>query len=224
MASLEGVVFPHTNVLVRGFSDLDRAFRVPSACLRGRKGQRPMESVHGDSRIGTDVVEVRSPFDGAEANWISAATAEDVEAAVSDAAWFRCAVLSADVRVAAPTMSWRLPERSEEVAALTSAESASRSGGPLGGDTRDADVPLRARRRPGAGRAGSSSSGTPTRPRPDGWRWWGARAAARCWESPHQLPAQPCGHQVAPGDHSSARSVDVVSLTITRGPLAWSPT
>ncbi len=29
MASLEGVVSPHTYVLVKGFSDLDRAFRVP---------------------------------------------------------------------------------------------------------------------------------------------------------------------------------------------------
>ncbi len=53
-----------------------------------------MKSVHGDSRIGIDVVEVRSPFDGAEASRTSAATAEDVEAAVSDAARFRCAVLS----------------------------------------------------------------------------------------------------------------------------------
>ena len=82
--------------------------------------------VAGEPRTGTDVVAVRSPFDGAEAGRTTNATAEDVEAAVSAAHRSRaaCAALPAHARAAAlDHVSRRLAERSEEVAALITAES-----------------------------------------------------------------------------------------------------
>ena len=59
--------------------------------------------VAGRPRTGTDVVEVRSPFDGADAGRTTNATAEDVEAAVSAASAARaaCAALPAHARAAA---------------------------------------------------------------------------------------------------------------------------
>ena len=82
--------------------------------------------VAGRPRTGTDVVEVRSPFDGTPAGRTTNATAEDVEAAVSAAAGARaaCAALPAHVRAAAlDHASRRLAECTEEVAALITAES-----------------------------------------------------------------------------------------------------
>jgi acyl-CoA reductase-like NAD-dependent aldehyde dehydrogenase len=82
--------------------------------------------VAGRPRTGTDVVDVRSPFDGAVAGRTTQATAEDVEAAVSAAVAARaaCAALPAHARAAAlDSVSRRLAERSEEVAALITAES-----------------------------------------------------------------------------------------------------
>ncbi|TFV55681.1 aldehyde dehydrogenase family protein [Geodermatophilus sp. DF01-2] len=82
--------------------------------------------VAGRTSTGTDVVEVRSPFDGGLAGRTTTATAEDVEAAVSAAAGARaaCAALPAHVRAAAlDSVSRRLAERTEEVAALITAES-----------------------------------------------------------------------------------------------------
>jgi acyl-CoA reductase-like NAD-dependent aldehyde dehydrogenase len=82
--------------------------------------------VAGLPRTGTDVVDVRSPFDGAVAGRTTQATAEDVEAAVSAAVAARaaCAALPAHARAAAlDSVSRRLAERSEEVAALITAES-----------------------------------------------------------------------------------------------------
>ena len=82
--------------------------------------------VAGRPRTGTDVVDVRSPFDGAVAGRTTQATAEDVEAAVSAAVAARaaCAALPAHGRAAAlDSVSRRLAERSEEVAALVTAES-----------------------------------------------------------------------------------------------------
>jgi acyl-CoA reductase-like NAD-dependent aldehyde dehydrogenase len=82
--------------------------------------------VAGEHRTGTDVVEVRSPFDGSAAGRTTDATAEDVEAAVSaaHAARAACAALPAHARAAAlDHVSRRLAERSEEVAALITAES-----------------------------------------------------------------------------------------------------
>jgi acyl-CoA reductase-like NAD-dependent aldehyde dehydrogenase len=82
--------------------------------------------VAGRPRTGTDVVDVRSPFDGAVAGRTTQATAEDVETAVSAAVAARaaCAALPAHARAAAlDSVSRRLAERSEEVAALITAES-----------------------------------------------------------------------------------------------------
>lgn len=82
--------------------------------------------VAGEPRTGTDVVEVRSPFDGAVAGRTTHATAEDVEVAVSAAhdARAACAALPAHARAAAlDSVSRRLAERGEEVAALITAES-----------------------------------------------------------------------------------------------------
>src|SRR4051812_3812552 len=131
---------------------VDRRSRVPGRCVgtlvSGRTGTGPGVSgladsaatplpsrggrmttpywVAGQPRTGTDAVEVRSPFDGAEAGRTTNATAEDVEAAVSAAHSARaaCAALPAHVRAAAlDHVSRRLAERSEEVAALITAES-----------------------------------------------------------------------------------------------------
>jgi aldehyde dehydrogenase (NAD+) len=82
--------------------------------------------VAGRPSTGTDVLEVRSPFDDALAGRTTTATAEDVEAAVSAAAGARaaCAATPAHVRAAAlDHVSRRLAERTEEVAALVTAES-----------------------------------------------------------------------------------------------------
>ncbi|MGY1747323.1 aldehyde dehydrogenase family protein [Blastococcus sp. SYSU D00695] len=82
--------------------------------------------VAGRPGAGPDVVEVRSPFDGSLAGRTTTATAEDVEAAVAaaDAVRARLAATPAHVRSAAlDHVSRRLAERSEEVAALVTAES-----------------------------------------------------------------------------------------------------
>ncbi|SEL42124.1 succinate semialdehyde dehydrogenase [Blastococcus sp. DSM 46786] len=82
--------------------------------------------IAGRPATGTDVLEVRSPFDGALAGRTTNATAEDVEAAVSAAhdARAACAATPAHVRAAAlDHVSRRLAERAEEVAALITAES-----------------------------------------------------------------------------------------------------
>ncbi len=82
--------------------------------------------IAGRPATGTDVLEVRSPFDGAPAGRTTNATAEDVETAVSAAAGARavCASTPAHVRAAAlDHVSRRLAERSEEMAALITAES-----------------------------------------------------------------------------------------------------
>ncbi|RBY83767.1 aldehyde dehydrogenase [Geodermatophilus sp. TF02-6] len=82
--------------------------------------------VAGRPRTGTDVLEVRSPYDGALAGRTTTATLEDVEAAVAGAAGARaaCAATPAHVRAAAlDHVSRRLAERAEEVAALITAES-----------------------------------------------------------------------------------------------------
>ncbi|RBY89033.1 aldehyde dehydrogenase [Blastococcus sp. TBT05-19] len=82
--------------------------------------------IAGRAATGTDVLEVRSPFDGALAGRTTNATAEDVEAAVAaaDGARAVCAATPAHVRAAAlDHVSRRLAERSEEIAALITAES-----------------------------------------------------------------------------------------------------
>src|SRR3954462_452650 len=82
--------------------------------------------VTGRPRTGTEVLEVRSPYDGAVAGRTTLATATDVEAAVAaaDRARAECAATPAHVRAAAlDHVSRRLAERSEEVAALITAES-----------------------------------------------------------------------------------------------------
>src|SRR5688500_13698561 len=82
--------------------------------------------VAGEPRTGSDVIDVRSPFDGTQAGRTTNATAEDVEAAVSAAVRARaaCAALPAHARAAAlDHVSRRLAERTEEVAALITAES-----------------------------------------------------------------------------------------------------
>src|SRR3954454_8518762 len=131
---------------------VDRRSRVPGRCVgtpvSGRTGTGPGVSgladsaatplpsrggrmttpywVAGQPRTGTDVVDVRSPFDGAEAGRTTNANAEEVEPAVSAARPARaaCAALPAHVRAAAlDHVSRRLAERTEEVAALITAES-----------------------------------------------------------------------------------------------------
>jgi aldehyde dehydrogenase (NAD+) len=75
---------------------------------------------------GSEVLEVRSPHDGSLAGRTTTATADDVEAAVDAAARVRreFAATPAHVRAAAlDSVSRRLAERSEEVAALITAES-----------------------------------------------------------------------------------------------------
>ncbi|SFP78218.1 aldehyde dehydrogenase (NAD+) [Geodermatophilus dictyosporus] len=82
--------------------------------------------VAGRPATGTEVLEVRSPHDGALAGATTTATAEDVEAAVAAADRVRAelAATPAHVRAAAlDSVSRRLVERSEEVAALITAES-----------------------------------------------------------------------------------------------------
>ncbi|MGY1916379.1 aldehyde dehydrogenase family protein [Blastococcus sp. SYSU DS0973] len=82
--------------------------------------------IAGRPATGTEVLEVRSPFDGAVAGRTTNATAEDVEAAVSAAheAGPVCAATPAHVRAAAlDHVSHRLAERTEEIAALITAES-----------------------------------------------------------------------------------------------------
>ncbi|MBM7805245.1 aldehyde dehydrogenase (NAD+) [Geodermatophilus bullaregiensis] len=82
--------------------------------------------VAGRPVTGTEVLEVRSPHDGALAGTTTTATPEDVEAAVAAAEAVRAeyAATPAHVRAAAlDTVSRRLAERSEEVAALITAES-----------------------------------------------------------------------------------------------------
>ncbi|MEU4804475.1 aldehyde dehydrogenase family protein [Actinosynnema sp. NPDC023587] len=82
--------------------------------------------VAGQATSSADVLEVRSPFDGALAGTTSNATAQDVEravAAASDVAE-EFASLPAHARAAAlDHVSRRLAERAEEVAALITAES-----------------------------------------------------------------------------------------------------
>ena len=82
--------------------------------------------VAGRPVTGAEAIEVRSPHDGAVAGRTTQATAEDVEAAVAAAAGARaaCAATPAHVRAAAlDSVSRRLAERHEEVAALITAES-----------------------------------------------------------------------------------------------------
>ena len=82
--------------------------------------------VAGEARSGTEVLEVRSPFDGSLAGVTTQASAADVEAAVAAAAGAAaaCAATPAHVRAAAlDSVSRRLAERSEEIAALITAES-----------------------------------------------------------------------------------------------------
>ncbi|MGK5114880.1 MULTISPECIES: aldehyde dehydrogenase family protein [unclassified Geodermatophilus] len=82
--------------------------------------------VAGESRSGTEVLEVRSPHDGTLAGRTTQALPEDVEAAVAAAHGARaaCAATPAHVRAAAlDSVSRRLAERSEEMAALITAES-----------------------------------------------------------------------------------------------------
>ena len=82
--------------------------------------------IAGEARSGTEVLEVRSPFDGSRAGATTTATAADVEAAVAAAAAANgaCAATPAHVRAAAlDSVSRRLAERSEEIAALITAES-----------------------------------------------------------------------------------------------------
>jgi acyl-CoA reductase-like NAD-dependent aldehyde dehydrogenase len=82
--------------------------------------------IAGRPATGTDVLEVRSPFDGALAGRTTNATAADVEAAVAaaDGARAVCAATPAHVRAAAlDHVSRRLAERTEEMAALITAES-----------------------------------------------------------------------------------------------------
>jgi acyl-CoA reductase-like NAD-dependent aldehyde dehydrogenase len=80
----------------------------------------------GRPATSTDVLEVRSPFDGRLAGRTTTAAPDDVEAAVAaaDAARGVCAATPAHVRAASlDHVSRRLGERSEEIAALITAES-----------------------------------------------------------------------------------------------------
>jgi acyl-CoA reductase-like NAD-dependent aldehyde dehydrogenase len=80
----------------------------------------------GRAATGTEVLEIRSPFDGALAGRTTTATADDVEAAVAAAHQARaeCAATPAHVRAAAlDHVSRRLADRSEEIAALITGES-----------------------------------------------------------------------------------------------------
>ncbi|MGY1617464.1 aldehyde dehydrogenase family protein [Geodermatophilus sp. SYSU D00691] len=82
--------------------------------------------VAGAPRSGADVLEVTSPHDGRVAGRTTLAGAADVEAAVAAAhdARAACAATPAHVRAAAlDHVSRRLAERSEEIAALITAES-----------------------------------------------------------------------------------------------------
>jgi aldehyde dehydrogenase (NAD+) len=82
--------------------------------------------IAGRARSGAEVVEVRSPYDGALAGRTTTATAEDVEEAVAAAARVRAelAASPAHVRAAAlDTVSRGLADRAEEFAALITAES-----------------------------------------------------------------------------------------------------
>ncbi|MGY1710829.1 aldehyde dehydrogenase family protein [Geodermatophilus sp. SYSU D00758] len=82
--------------------------------------------VAGRPATGTEVLEVRSPWDGAAAGRTTLATPADVEAAVAAAVAARpaCAALPASARAAAlDSVSRQLAERAEEVAALITAES-----------------------------------------------------------------------------------------------------
>jgi acyl-CoA reductase-like NAD-dependent aldehyde dehydrogenase len=82
--------------------------------------------IAGRPASGTDVLEIRSPFDDSLAGRTTAATAADVETAVAAAHRVRaeCAATPAHVRAAAlDHVSRRLAERSEEIATLITAES-----------------------------------------------------------------------------------------------------
>jgi acyl-CoA reductase-like NAD-dependent aldehyde dehydrogenase len=82
--------------------------------------------VAGRPGTGSEVLEVRSPHDGAVAGRTTQATADDVEAAAAAAAGAAaaCAATPAHVRAAAlDLVSRRLAERHEEVAELITAES-----------------------------------------------------------------------------------------------------
>lgn len=82
--------------------------------------------IAGRPATGADVLEVRSPFDGALAGRTTHATAEDVEAAVAAAHRSRAEVAATPAHVRAAALdhvSRRLAERSEEIAALITAES-----------------------------------------------------------------------------------------------------
>ncbi|SNS61475.1 succinate semialdehyde dehydrogenase [Geodermatophilus saharensis] len=82
--------------------------------------------IAGRPAHGSEVLEVRSPHDGSLAGRTTSATPDDVETAVAEAARVRreFAATPAHVRSAAlDTVSRRLAERAEEVAALITAES-----------------------------------------------------------------------------------------------------
>src|SRR4051812_4084992 len=82
--------------------------------------------VAGQPRTGTEVLEVRSPHDGAVAGRTTTATDQDVEDAVAAADRVRAqyAATPAHVRSAAlDHVSGRLAERTEEIAALITPES-----------------------------------------------------------------------------------------------------
>ena len=82
--------------------------------------------VAGRAETGDEVWEVRSPFDGSVAGRTTTATAAHVEEAVAAAHRVRAefAATPAHVRAGAlDSVSRRLAERSEEVAALITAES-----------------------------------------------------------------------------------------------------
>ena len=82
--------------------------------------------VAGSPRSGDEVLEVRSPHDGSTAGRTTLATPADVEAALAAAAGAAaaCAATPAHVRATAlDSVSRRLAERGEEIAALITAES-----------------------------------------------------------------------------------------------------
>ena len=82
--------------------------------------------VAGQPRTGTEVLEVRSPHDGTVIGQTTAATAADVEAAVAAADRVRGQYASAPAHLRSAALdhvSRRLAERSEEIAALVTAES-----------------------------------------------------------------------------------------------------
>jgi acyl-CoA reductase-like NAD-dependent aldehyde dehydrogenase len=82
--------------------------------------------IAGMPRHGTEVLEIRSPYDGGLAGRTTTATAEDVEAAVSAADSVRAAFAGSPAHLRAGALDHvvrRLTERSEEIAALITAES-----------------------------------------------------------------------------------------------------